>query len=49
MKEEKKYICENCKTREVERHNETIRDKNTKIAKIMSVCNFCFRKITGAK
>lgn len=46
---EKIHKCENCKTRDAERFNETVRDRSTKIAKIMTICNFCFRKITGAK
>ena len=41
--------CEYCNIHEAVRHNDTIRDKKTKIAKIMSVCNRCFEKITGAK
>lgn len=28
--ENKIYKCEECKTREVDRYNETVRDKNTK-------------------
>jgi hypothetical protein len=41
--------CEVCHSRKTDRHNETVRDRKTKIAKILSVCNHCFRKITGAK
>lgn len=53
------YLCENCRPKEkncevchtqrIDRHNETVRDKKSKIAKIISICNPCFRKITGVK
>lgn len=46
---EQKYQCEVCRNREAERYNETVRDKNSKIAKILTICNKCFRDITGAK
>lgn len=36
-------------TLEVWRHNETVRDRQTKIAKIMCICKNCFERITGAK
>lgn len=41
--------CEVCKTNNVDRYNETVRDKKTKIAKILNICHPCLRKITGAK
>jgi hypothetical protein len=41
--------CEVCRTRAADRFNETVRDRSTKIAKILTICNHCFRKITGAK
>lgn len=41
--------CEVCNRRPVDRYNETVRDKNSKVAKILSICNQCLRKITGAK
>ena len=46
---EKIYKCEVCKTRDAERYNETVRDKSSKIAKILTICNKCFRDITGAR
>lgn len=47
--QEKIYKCENCHTRNADRYNETVRDRNSKIAKIMNICNHCWLKITGAK
>lgn len=41
--------CENGCGRKVWRFNETVRDRKTKIARIMNICQPCFEKITGAK
>lgn len=41
--------CENCRTRKATRFNETVRSKNSGVAKIMNICDPCFIKITGAK
>ena len=41
--------CEHCQKKEATRYNETVRDRNTKQAKIMNICKQCFEKITGAK
>jgi hypothetical protein len=43
------YVCEVCHKRDADRFNETVRDKQTKVAKILTICNHCFEKITGAK
>lgn len=37
-----------CK-RKVYSHNETVRDKKTKIARIMCICQYHYEEITGAK
>lgn len=41
--------CEVCTRRPIWRHNETVRNKNTKQAKILDICQPCFEKVTGAK
>nr|MBP6946246.1 hypothetical protein [Candidatus Paceibacterota bacterium] len=43
------YKCENCQRRPADRLNETVRSRKTKIARILNICNYCFRNITGAK
>jgi len=47
--ENKIYKCEVCKARDADRYNETVRDRNTKIVKILTICNRCLEKITGVK
>lgn len=36
-------------TRPVYSHNETVRDKNTKNARIMCICAYHYEQITGAR
>lgn len=41
--------CEVCKTAKVWSYGRIVRDKHTKIARILNICQPCFERITGAK